>query len=868
MTTPILTTKLAIPPLRRDVLIRSRLLDRLDGTLEPGRQLAVLSAPAGFGKTILLATWLQRVQSTGAATGWLTLDEADADPARFVAYLTAAAQRAEPGLEQSARAPTAPTGPGGPDAALTALINLIAGCPRTMILVLDDYHQIHSLAVHRLLDALVAHAPANLRLAIATREDPPLPLARLRARDQVVELRQADLQFDLEEATVFLDRAAHAPLAPDQVAEVYRHTEGWAVGLQLMSRAIGRAASSASGPAPTGDQGYIIAYLIEEVLAQQPAAVRDFLLRTALLDRFNAPLCDAVTGGTDSRAVIAALVQANLFITPIDTDGEWHRYHGLFAAVLRHRFELDHPGQAAELHRRASRWYADAGYLDDAVRHAMDASDFEGAAELVGRCGEAKLKQGEIATLVTWCQHLPPMVIAAHPLAMLAYAWALALAGQIDPARALLDTLESGSQTAERAEFRGEVAAAQAYVARARGDGPALIRQSEMALSLLPASALTARGLVALNLGMAYWHIGRLDDAERALTEARDQALRSGNNYARLTAAVFLARTLATRGRLQAAAAQYRDLTRADNAAPILAIAHFDLCALALEWRDLAQAETELQLGLTLSRQSGNADFAYAGCLLQAAVAAAGGDRAAARAAVAECRALTDPHIPGQRARTAACALRVALSLGDAAEVGDLAAELDEAIDSPPFYRFLGLAIPLAQLALSQRAEAAERLDALYAKAGQAGWGYGVIAARVLQAIAAPTPSIALAFLVEALRLAEPEGYIQVFAEAGRPLVPLLQEAARIGVCAPYVGRILAAARVVARLDADLREPLSARELEVLRLVAAGLSNREIARKLVISTGTAKTHLHHVCGKLGVRNRLEAMNRGRALGLL
>ncbi len=371
MSTPLLTTKLSIPPLRRGVVQRPRLIERLDEALQPGHKLALVSAPAGFGKTTLVTAWLRHLQTTPAtacAITWFSLEEGDGDPTRFLTYLVAALQVVEPAIGRTAQGILQSQEPAPPESLLSTLINDIAATPRPFVLVLDDYHLIRSLPVHQQLSFLVEHQPDQLHLVIATREDPPLPLARLRARGQIVELRQSDLQFTPKETSEFVRRVAQVELSVGEIDILHRHTEGWIAGLQLAAQSIRQPEGIRRlSESLAGSQRFILDYLIEEVFRQQPADHRDFLLRTSILDRFTSALCDAVTGREDSRAVMLMLEQANLFIVPLDEMRQWYRYHHLFADVLRHRLQIERVEEIPGLHRRASQWLEAAGYLGSVV---------------------------------------------------------------------------------------------------------------------------------------------------------------------------------------------------------------------------------------------------------------------------------------------------------------------------------------------------------------------------------------------------------------------------------------------------------------------------------------------------------------------
>ena len=402
MTTPILATKLYIPPVRPELVSRPRLIERLNAGLH--RKLTLISAPAGFGKTTLVTEWLNSAERPFT---WLSLDENDNDPARFLTYLVAALQKTDPVIGQAAQAMMQAPQPPPPESLLTTLINDIAATPHPFALVLDDYHLIHTLPIHQQLAFLLEHQPPRMHLVIASREDPPLPLSRLRARGHTVEIRQDDLRFTVEETADFLHRAMRLDLSSADVNALRQRTEGWIAGLQLVALSLrGSDDVHRSVQSFTGSHRYVLDYLIEEVFRCQPADVQDFLLKTSILGRFTAPLCNTVAERDDSRELLLALEQANLFIVPLDESRQWYRYHRLFAELLRHRLEIESPDGIAHLHRRACQWYADHGFTADAIRHALAALDWERASDLILSTHSSLLKRGEVVTLLGWFQAL------------------------------------------------------------------------------------------------------------------------------------------------------------------------------------------------------------------------------------------------------------------------------------------------------------------------------------------------------------------------------------------------------------------------------------------------------------------------------
>lgn len=875
MAMPLLTTKLYIPPIRPELVSRPRLIERLSAGLY--RKLTLISAPAGFGKTTLLSEWVGGCERPVA---WLSLDESDSDPARFFTYLIAALQRVDPGIGQGAQAMMQSPQPPPPEALLTALINEIAAASQPFLLVLDDYHLINALPIHQQLAFLLEHQPPQMHLVIATREDPPLPLSRLRARGQTVEIRQADLRFTPEETADFLRRVTQADLSSADVAALQQRTEGWIAGLQLAALSIrGHDDVSRLVQSFTGSHRYILDYLIDEVFQRQSADVQDFLLKTSILDRFTAALCDAVAERDDSRQVLLTLEQANLFIVPLDESRQWYRYHRLFADLLRHRSQTaELQGLVPNLHRRASQWYEANGFPAEAVHHALAGSDWERAATLILDISETMLKRGEVMTLLGWYQALPDEVVFANPQYCLEYSWPLILTDQIDAAEPYLARAEQVALENGIAPLLGGIAIAKTHIARARGDNTRVIELSEQALSLLPQDELSGRSIVAINLGIAQWHRGRLAEAEQALLEAQQAGRGSGNEYVRWTAVLFLSRIQIARGKSRQAAESYRQMIEQGGQLPIVAVAHYDLARLSYEWNDLETAVEHLQQGIELSQRGSAAEFLVSGYGTLALVKQAQGDAAAAQEALQQTEPLLEQLDIPPTTRLATLVARILVALGqgdlDAAALASEEAPTLEESDSFPGYLSLMLTQARLLLAQGQQAAAAEHLAALQGMASHADWQSVVIQARALQALAAPTPDEALTLLTEALTRAEPEGYVRTFVDAGEPMAALLREAATQGITPDFVEKLLAAFGTpetpapTPAVAQPLIEPLSDRELDVLHLLADGQTNQEIAQALCVSVNTVKTHLKNIYGKLGVSSRREAVAQAKDLGLI
>jgi LuxR family maltose regulon positive regulatory protein len=874
---PLLSTKLAVPPLQAGLVARPRLIERVNEGLRAGRQMTLVSAPAGFGKTTLVSAWLSELDRPSA---WLSLDEGDNDAVRFLSYLIAALQRADPEIGRSVQSLQQSPEPPQPEALWVALINDIAITPRPLLLVLDDYHLIHTIQIHQQLAYFLGHLPQQMHVAISTREDPPLPLSRLRARGQMSEIRQADLRFSRQEAAVFLNATMGLGLTVDDVAALEARTEGWIAGLQLAALSM-RQTEDLRGfvQSFTGSNRYILDYLSDEVIERQPRGMREFLLQTSILERLSAPLCDAVTGGDNSQDILLTLEQGNLFLVPLDESRQWYRYHRLFAELLRHRLRTEASApDARELHQRASRWYEAEGYPADAVRHALAASDWEQAARLILEVSGSMLERGEVMTLLGWFRELPDEAVCVRPGLCLNYSWVLILTGQLDTAESYLSHVER--TVVDDAALLGGIVAAQAYIARTRGDHRRTIELSQRALTLLPQDDLSARSVVALNLGLAHWHHGHLAEAQQTLEQASHAALQSGNRHVRLMALGLLGPIQAAQGKLHQAAVLCRQAIQLGKQSPAIALTHLEFSALLYVWNDLEAVADQLRQAIELSQRSGNLELQTGGYRMLARLKQAQGDASGALAALQEAHLLARSHdvTPLVRARNAACHVEIALAQDDVATAMHWAEQVTEDADAFPLYPFLRLTPARLLLAQNKKGAAAEQLAALYETAIGSGWQFGAVEVRTLQALAAADLDQALDYLAEAIAQAEPEGYVRTFVDKGEPMASLLREAAVRGIAPAYAGRLLSAfaassgtLRDKARpgiAEQPLPEPLSEREWEALRLLAEGLSYQEIAAAMFLSLNTVKTHLKNVYAKLGVHERQDAVARARELQLL
>jgi LuxR family maltose regulon positive regulatory protein len=912
----VLQTKLYIPQARLANLVpRPRLIERLNESLHRKPSVALISAPPGFGKTTLVSDWLHQ---NNVPTAWLSLDEGDNDPTRFLFYLVAAVQTIAPTISAGILAMLQSPQPPPTESILTALLNEITHLPDNFTLVLDDYHVIEVKAVNQILTFLIEHLPLQLHLVITTREDPPLPLARLRVRGQLTELRAADLRFTPNEAATFLNGVMDLSLSAEEVTSLENRTEGWIAGLQLAALSMrGRADVAGFIQAFAGDNRYIVDYLVEEVLQRQPEQVRSFLLETSILDRLSGPLCYAVTGQGESKARLEALERGNLFVIPLDDKRQWYRYHHLFAEVLRAHLKEEQPDRVRGLHQRASEWYEQNNSSAEAIRHALVAEDFERAADLIERAVPTMRQSRQEATLLGWLQTLPNELFHCRPVLNVHYAGTLLQSGQLEGVEARLrdaerwfdpmadvgerpEALSAEKVVVDEAEFRGLpgwIAIYHAGIALIRDDVTDTMRYARRALDLVPAEDHLGRGAAAALLGLAYWTSGDLETAYQTYAEGMARVQKAGHLSDGLGCAIALADIRLAQGRLREAMSIYeRGLKLAtEQGTPLLrgtADMHVGMSELYRERDNLNTATQHLLRSQELGEFAGLPQNRYRWCVAMARIREAQRDWDGTLELLQEAERLyVSDFFPNVRP-IAAFKTRVWITQGRLGEafgwVREQGLSAEDNLSYLREFEYITLARVLLARYKHDRADSSIRetiglLDRLLQAAEAGGRRGSAIEILVVQALAHQAQgdiSTALLSLQQALTLAEPEGYVRMFVDEGPPMTQLLREAAAREIIPDYTGKLLAAFEAEqqkyviepplppAPAAQPLIEPLSQRELEVLRLFKTELSGPEIADELVIGLSTLRTHTKSIYSKLNVNSRRAAVNRAEELGLI
>jgi LuxR family maltose regulon positive regulatory protein len=886
MPTDVLVTKLIRPPVSKSWIPRERLFKRLDEGLT--RRLTLVSTPPGFGKTTLLSSWAAR---SPVPSAWLSLDESDNDLFRFLEYLTAAFR----GIPADGGNPIPPflhSPFERSETVIAGLINRLAEKGSSFVMILDDYHLIEDQGVHNTLLYFMEHLPSGVHLVLSSRADPPFPLGRFRSRGELLELRQEDLRLSVEETAAFLSRTMGVDIPGEDARVLADYTEGWIAGMQLAAFSMQRDENpSAWIHSIRNGNRYILDYLMDEVWRRQPAEVRDFLLRTSLLDRFSAELCEAVSGS--GQPMLDRLEKANLFITPLDEGRTWYRYHRLFADLLQRRLRQEHPDEIPDLHRAAAAWFEGRGLTEEAVEHFIQIGENERAADLLQETAEDYLMRGAIVTFLRRLDQIPIETLNRRPLLCTYQAWAFLQGG-----RSIAETEErlraaegSGLDRATAAK----VTAVRAMVEYLRGNLSLSIQLAEQALEDIREDSISLWSIAALSLGSSRLAEGDMDEGLRIYSEITRKSEQAGNSVIASMALVGSAKLWIRRGKLHEAFALARKAFEMGTDAqgrltPAAGLALIVIGELHREWNDLATAESELLQAVSLVRHWTESRLVDA-FLILGRIRFSRGDLDGMREVL-------------QEARESAARTRIT-------EIDDFAVDLQEAQldlwqgdlekvrrwirtrgvekDRGPAdvrkhgdpddlhmrkYEHVGLA--RWYIARRQAAKALSLLEAWLPEMEQQQRVDLVLQILVLKALAWQTAgdlSRACFLLQQAFRTAEPEGYVRLFADEGEPMARLLREMIARGLSAEYAGRLLSSClpgRRAARAASRPGTPpvLSNRELEVLKLIADGLSNAEIAQRLTLSPGTVKVHTRNIYAKLGVKSRTQALAKAKAAGWL
>jgi LuxR family maltose regulon positive regulatory protein len=898
---PILSPKLQVPPARLQLVSRDRLQDVINLGLH--RKLTLISAPAGYGKTTLLSEWAAQ---SAWRIAWVTLAEGDNDSERFLAYLISAMQTAVASLSilDSILGARFSLQPMSMDAVLAVLVNQLSSIAETLVIVLDDYHHIENPEIHGFINDLLENLSLNIHLVISTRSEPPLRLARLRARDQLNEITERDLRFTLGEAQEFFQDVMGLHLTDEQVIELEARTEGWVTALQL----VGLSLKDREHPGElietlVGTHRYILDYLVEEVFSDLPTLLQTFLMRVSILERLSPGLCEVVAGGIggseQSKNILEFLDASNLFVVPLDTQRHWYRFHPLFADFLRDRLVARHLDELPELHRRAASWYADQNLLSEAVQHSFAAEDVDQAADLIQLQTKDMLGRGEITTLLRWIEALPEDIVRTRPQLGLSRAWGMLMREPlnfwntidqmteqisdglgIDPDDLYNSLAESEPDSTRRSDL-GEFAMLIAYAQRDIGHANQTIKLFQAALEYLPDRELLLRGFTMAGLASTYARAGAIKLAEETFALAAEISVQANSTYGYVACTDWQATMQAEQGQLTRAAATYRQavqtLSRHGNQPlPLSGHVYVGLASVLLEWNDLDEALEKIQIGLHIGARVRDYDALLAGFALQARIFQVINRRDDALEAMQNAEQQAEYTKSLSCVRTAqAQKAHLALAMGDkevaqgwasARGLGRGKLELKHPLEEIEYLAYVRLL-----MAVGREAEALPILKDLIRAQEQIGRVRALIETLVLQALcyrALGRMSEAVRVLARVLLLAEPEGFVRVFIEQGPSMAALLRKVGSQGHSPEYVKQLLTAFGETLALRETVIDPLSERELDVLRLVAEGKTNADIASDLVIAHSTVKTHINRIYRKLSVSTRTQAVARARQLKIL
>lgn len=883
----LLTTKLRVPPQTFHIVHRARLIQAIESGI-PAYKIILISAPAGYGKTTLLAEW---ARASRHRIAWLSLGAEDNDLQRFLHYLAAAWEKVQPGIRETSLGVLFDGASPDSQAVLSAIVNTANELPDPLVFVLDDVHLVEDPSIHQALAFLLDHLPPALHFVIAGRGEPPLPLARYRARHSLLEFRTEDLSFLPEETDNFLNETMQLDLPPAQVQNLHDQLEGWIAGLQLAALTFRRRPAGSGPPAISGKVRFIADYLSEDVLAYVPEAMRRFLLYTSILDRLCGPLCDAVCSGTNTvtgQAMLETLERENLFLVPLDDSREWFRYHRLFADFLRAELNRQYPAEIAGLHRRAAGWYFEHDQPELAFRHAVGGGDVERVIEIAQRYLLPKLLGGEIAVVKGWLKSLPEEWVAGSAELGYFQAALLFFTGQFDACSRYLDDLERRARAGSRdvPEQLARVTAVRCFIACYHKDLEPAEAFARQALRDLPEDELTLRRGLYGSLGDTYREVGRWQEARDYYRKLLELPQSPDMQFYLVHVYGALADLDLRQGRLREAAGNWRKALaviqrpemRGKIPLPLIGWVYIRMGEFLYEWNERVSAWEHLAQGLERAELGGDVRALIAGTLIACRLKLTEGDTAAASGFLERARPLLEQApFPDWTSRFERLQLEFWLAQGLLRPAVDWARGKIQAgeIAARPENEAAALAAARVLIvkgdppSLEQAHPLLARLRAAAEAEGRKGVLIEALALQALAGWARGDRPRAMTAIEHALRLAEPEGYVRLFADLGLPMARLLQEARSRAVLPDYIHTLLAAFAGAASAPSGpaLAEPLTTREQEVLERIAAGLNNREIAEALVISPETVKKHLASIYGKLGVSSRTQAVARARELAL-
>jgi LuxR family maltose regulon positive regulatory protein len=895
----LLATKLHIPPLHNSLVNRPRLIQRLNDGIAQGRRLILISAPAGYGKSTLLSDWVSQV---GLPVAWLSLEKGENTPIRFWNYFITALDIIphlhQAGIGESIFQMLQSPHPPPMDALLANLVNDFYKLEEPAVLVLDDLHVISEEQIHQDLIFLIDHLPlstSGLHLVVASRMDPPWPLARWRVRDELNELRPRDLRFSYDETVQFLNQVLRLKLSSRDVAALQDRTEGWIAGLQMAAVSMqGRLKTQGSQGVSrfiatfTGSNRFILDYLMEEVISQQPAEIRDFLQQTSILEQLTAPLCDALTGRQDSQAILNQLEQANLFLIPLDNERQWYRYHHLFAELLRKRLKQTQPDRITRLHQLAGKWYAENNFLSKAISHALDAGDMVRVNEFVSGNALALVEQAELFDVLRHFEEMPEQSFLSKPWLCVAYAWVKAYADpSVEMDRVLQQTEQclAGVENAlERQHLTSHLAAIRSYIAWVKGEADKALEFAHSALENLPEEDWVTRCHVLTTQGLALQYLDNLPEAIQAIEAVVVAGQKAGKSQEILFASANLAFIYLMQGRLRKTFSLCQQiLSLADETGqglshlPILANAYARMSMVQLEWNEVESAVSYARESVTLAEQWNQADTLHftLTCLSEALCAA--GDLEEAFAVNHRAMQLAVDVSPWFFRLSACDEVRLNLAKGDINAAAHRVVELEPLVDENS--RRGTFLVTKVSLLNAQRnyPEVLAVLEEPICDLEERGLYWilmNLISFQALALQALGREEKALDVIGHCLALAAPEGYVRIFVKNGAPMARLLQIASSRGIETEYINKLLPAFNILVASHKSITpvhrliEPISERELEVLRFLNTHLTIPEIAQEMVIAPSTIRTHVRNIYNKLDVHGRIEAIQKAKEFGLI